>query len=217
MMDFPFPIEKTARFLRVRGIVQGVGFRPFVYNLANNLGLSGSVRNTSQGVEILLEGQPGIIELFINILQSEPPPLARIDSVEVKEEPLSGISGFTILESQPEPGEFQPVSPDIAICKDCLRELFDPGDRRYRYPFINCTNCGPRFTIIKDIPYDRPLTSMSGFRCARIVRRNMMHRRTAVSMPNPPPVPSAAPLSPMRKTGKKSCIKRKHWRQHALY
>jgi len=164
MMALLFPIEMKARFLRVKGIVQGVGFRPFVYNLATSLGLNGTVRNTSQGVEILLEGQPGIIELFINVLQSDPPPLSQIDSVEVEDRSLSGAWGFSILESQPEPGEFQPVSPDIALCEDCRRELFDPKDRRYRYPFINCTNCGPRFTIIKDIPYDRPLTSMTGFK-----------------------------------------------------
>jgi len=163
-MALLFPIEMKARFLRVKGIVQGVGFRPFVYNLATSLGLNGTVRNTSQGVEILLEGQPGIIELFINVLQSDPPPLSQIDSVEVEDRSLSGAWGFSILESQPEPGEFQPVSPDIALCEDCRRELFDPKDRRYRYPFINCTNCGPRFTIIKDIPYDRPLTSMTGFK-----------------------------------------------------
>jgi len=163
--SFPsFPIQNIARFLRVKGIVQGVGFRPFVYTLATSLGLNGSVRNTSQGVEILVEGQVVVVDLFINMLQSQPPPLARIDSVEVSEHDLTGISGFTILESQAEPGEFQPVSPDIAICGDCRRELFDPRDRRHRYPFINCTNCGPRFTIIKDIPYDRPLTSMAGFK-----------------------------------------------------
>jgi hydrogenase maturation protein HypF len=164
MVDLHFPFEIAARFLRVKGIVQGVGFRPFVYNLATGLGLNGTVRNTSQGVEILLEGQPGVIELFTSALQTQPPPLARIDSVEVSPQEISGVRGFTILESQPEPGEFQPVPPDIAICDDCRRELFDPLDRRHRYPFINCTNCGPRFTIIQDIPYDRPLTSMSGFK-----------------------------------------------------
>jgi hydrogenase maturation protein HypF len=164
MVDLRFPFEISARFLLVKGIVQGVGFRPFVYSLATSLGLNGSVRNTSQGVEILVEGQPGVIELFINVLQTQPPPLARIDSVEISQHEVTGIRGFTILESQPEPGQFQPVPPDIAICEDCRREMFDPKDRRHRYPFINCTNCGPRFSIIQDIPYDRPLTSMSGFK-----------------------------------------------------
>ncbi len=164
MVDLRFPFEIAARFLRVKGIVQGVGFRPFVYNLAAGLGLNGTVRNTSQGVEIVLEGQPGVIDLFTHALQTQPPPLARIDSVEVSQREVTGIQGFTILDSQPEPGEFQPVPPDIAICDDCRRELFDPKDRRHRYPFINCTNCGPRFSIIQDIPYDRPLTSMSGFK-----------------------------------------------------
>jgi hydrogenase maturation protein HypF len=154
----------SARFLLVRGIVQGVGFRPFVYTLATRLGLSGSVRNTSHGVEILIEGSSQSVETFILEFRVSPPPLARIDSVEVSDRELSGLSGFTILDSNPEPGEFLPIPPDIAICDDCLLELFDPKDRRYRYPFINCTNCGPRFTIIQDIPYDRPLTSMSEFK-----------------------------------------------------
>jgi hydrogenase maturation protein HypF len=155
--------ENIARFIHVRGIVQGVGFRPFVYTLATRLGLYGSVRNTSHGVEILLEGLIESVDAFSLELQASPPPLARIDSVEVSEREITGISGFAILDSQPEPGEFLPVPADIAICEDCRRELFNPNDRRYHYPFINCTNCGPRFTIIQDIPYDRPLTSMSDF------------------------------------------------------
>ncbi len=105
-----------------------------------------------------------MIELFTNILKTQPPPLARIDTVEVSEQTRSGVTGFSILDSQPEPGEFVPVPADIAICDDCRRELFDPKDRRHHYPFINCTNCGPRFTIIEDIPYDRPCTSMAGFK-----------------------------------------------------
>jgi hydrogenase maturation protein HypF len=155
---------RTARFLRVKGIVQGVGFRPFVYTLATRLGLDGTVRNTSQGVEIFLEGSAESLDAFTRKLQSSPPPLARIDSVDISESEDIGLNGFSILDSQPEPGEFLPVPADIAICDDCRRELFDPKDRRHRYPFINCTNCGPRFTIIYDIPYDRPLTSMASFK-----------------------------------------------------
>jgi hydrogenase maturation protein HypF len=149
--------------LHVTGIVQGVGFRPFVFSLANHLGLSGWVRNTSAGVEIDVDGSPDQIEAFVRAVREDSPPLARIDKVTVSHGSGQGHVGFKILESASLPEAFQPISPDVAVCADCLRELFDPADRRYRYPFINCTNCGPRFTIIKDIPYDRPLTTMAGF------------------------------------------------------
>jgi hydrogenase maturation protein HypF len=149
--------------IHVSGIVQGVGFRPFVYNLATRLGLSGCVRNTSAGVDIAVDGPQEALEAFIKSLREEAPPLARIDDFEVSLGEPAGFDGFEILHSEAIPDAFQPISPDVAICGDCLRELFDPGDRRYRYPFINCTNCGPRFTIIQDIPYDRPKTTMSRF------------------------------------------------------
>lgn len=149
--------------IRVRGIVQGVGFRPFVYGLAANNNLTGWVRNTSSGVEIEINGAPTSVHEFCSRLQNNPPPLARIDEITTEEISPNGATGFMILDSQPQPGEFIPVSPDMATCPDCRRELFDPSDRRYRYPFINCTNCGPRFTIIKDIPYDRPKTTMAPF------------------------------------------------------
>jgi len=157
--------EPVARYLHVTGVVQGVGFRPFVYNLATRLGLSGWVLNSSSGVEIEVAGLPEVVEEFVRRLQEEAPPLARIERVRVEPRPLSGppSASFRILHSEARPGEFQPISPDVAICGDCLRELFDPRDRRYRYPFINCTNCGPRFTIIRDIPYDRPNTTMAPF------------------------------------------------------
>jgi hydrogenase maturation protein HypF len=209
MMDFPFPIDKTARFLRVKGIVQGVGFRPFVYNLATSLGLNGSVRNTSRGVEILLEGQPMVVDLFIDMLQASPPPLAHIDSVEVSEQALSGLNSFTILDSQLEPGEFQPVSPDIAICEDCRRELLDPKDRRYRYPFINCTNCGPRFTIIKDIPYDRPLTSMSGFKMCPQCQAEYDDPADRRFHAQPIACPACGPSIAYAQSGKKAVFKEK--------
>lgn len=149
--------------LHITGIVQGVGFRPFVYNLANRLGLSGWVRNTSAGVDIEVDGAPGDLEIFVRAIRDEAPPLSRIDEVSVTQQRANGFSGFRILESESLPEEFQPISPDVAVCPDCLREMFDRSDRRHRYPFINCTNCGPRFTIIKDIPYDRPLTTMAEF------------------------------------------------------
>lgn len=158
----------SGRQFLVRGIVQGVGFRPFVFNLASRLGIAGWVRNSSAGVEIQAEGPRQAIQAFETELRSNPPPLSRIDEFTANPLAISGYTSFIIMESQPQPGEFLPVSPDVSICPDCRRELFDPGDRRYRYPFINCTNCGPRFTIIQNIPYDRPNTTMSGFPlCAR--------------------------------------------------
>lgn len=147
----------------VSGIVQGVGFRPFVYTLAKTNGLTGRVWNTSSGVEITLSGSSENIESFLETLKNNPPPLARIDKVEEKSQDFQPFTDFEIVESLSVQNSFVPVSPDISICDDCRRELFDPNDRRFRYPFINCTNCGPRLTIIKDIPYDRPKTTMSEF------------------------------------------------------
>ncbi|MCJ7677140.1 MAG: carbamoyltransferase HypF, partial [Anaerolineales bacterium] len=156
--------EKQGLRVRVTGVVQGVGFRPFVYGLATRLGLMGWVRNTAAGVEIEVDGDPEALQTFVGALRADAPPLARIDRLESQPQAASGFASFTILESLDEPGAFLPVSADVGLCADCLRELFDPGDRRYRYPFINCTNCGPRFTIITAIPYDRPNTTMAGFR-----------------------------------------------------
>jgi len=149
--------------VRIRGIVQGVGFRPFVFGLASRIQLTGWVRNTSSGVEIEVNGSQDQLNNFLDCLQTQLPPLARVDSLESEWISPNHDEGFKILESQAQPGDFIPVSPDMSICSDCQRELFDPNDRRYRYPFINCTNCGPRFSIIKDIPYDRPMTTMAGF------------------------------------------------------
>lgn len=149
--------------IHVTGIVQGVGFRPFVYGLAYRHHLTGWVRNSSSGVDIEVDGPAIALSDFARDLRAELPPLARIDQWEATGRPPNGFTTFTILESKSEAGAFQPISPDMATCDDCLRELFDPTDRRYRYPFINCTNCGPRYTIIHDIPYDRPLTTMARF------------------------------------------------------
>jgi len=149
--------------IHITGIVQGVGFRPFVYNLAQRHQLTGWVRNTSAGVDIEVEGENGQLREFVEQLKTELPPLARLDSFSVTERPASGFVQFEILHSEAVEGAFQPISPDVSICPDCRREMNDPHDRRYRYPFINCTNCGPRFTIIQDIPYDRPRTTMSVF------------------------------------------------------
>ena len=140
-----------------------MGFRPFVYSLANRLGLTGWVRNTSAGVEVEVDGPPEILQAFAEAIREEAPPLARIDALSVAYGPASGFAGFEIRGSEDIPEAFQPVSPDVALCEDCRREMLEPGDRRFRYPFINCTNCGPRFTIILDVPYDRPRTTMSRF------------------------------------------------------
>lgn len=159
------PTERTGRRIHITGVVQGVGFRPFVYNLATSLALSGWVLNSSAGVEIEAAGTADALDEFVARLRADAPPLARIEQIDVVPIPadLPANTGFEIRHSQAQPGDVQPISPDVAICDDCLRELFDPGDRRYRYPFINCTNCGPRFTIIRDIPYDRPKTTMAPF------------------------------------------------------
>jgi len=149
--------------IAVQGVVQGVGFRPFVFNLAERLRLRGWVLNNSSGVQIEVEGPPEAVQAFVAALRSEAPPLARIESLEARQMPPCGYDRFEIRRSERQEGRYQLISPDIATCADCRRELFDPGDRRYRYPFTNCTNCGPRFTILADIPYDRPNTTMRVF------------------------------------------------------
>ncbi len=157
--------------IKVTGIVQGVGFRPFVYRLAHKYNLRGWVNNTSKGVTIDVEAGSKDLKKFTNELKRCPPPLAVIESIDIQDklEP-QGHKGFEIKESMVEPGGFVPVSPDISICEDCLKELFDKSDRRHHYPFINCTNCGPRFTITQDIPYDRKNTTMATFRMCSACR-----------------------------------------------
>jgi hydrogenase maturation protein HypF len=149
--------------VRVEGVVQGVGFRPYVYRLASELGLTGYVRNTSQNVTIVVGGPTDAVQKFISRLPDEAPPLARIHRMSVEDAPPCTTTRFEILESAVEEGRSQLVSPDVATCHACLDELLDSTDRRYRYPFTNCTNCGPRFTIITAMPYDRPNTTMSSF------------------------------------------------------
>ncbi len=150
--------------ITVRGIVQGVGFRPFVYRLAKKHKLNGWVYNTSRGVIIEIAGEKKPLGAFLQELKVSPPSAAKIDSLIVKNIKPKNYKNFLIKKSIARDNEFQPVSPDIATCADCRKELFNPKDRRYRYPFINCTNCGPRFTIIQDIPYDRPKTTMKKFK-----------------------------------------------------
>ncbi|MGE5289338.1 MAG: carbamoyltransferase HypF [Micromonosporaceae bacterium] len=149
--------------VRVEGVVQGVGFRPFVYALARRLGLAGHVGNDSRGVFVEVEGPPRLIREFLESLEREAPALARIERLSTTAMKPNGRSGFSIAPSDAAGSRRALVSADTATCEDCLREMSDPADRRFGYPFINCTNCGPRFTIVRDVPYDRPATTMSGF------------------------------------------------------
>jgi hydrogenase maturation protein HypF len=155
---------EVRRQIDVAGIVQGVGFRPYVYRLAIERSLAGNVANSPAGVTIEVEGPSEAVEEFVLKLPLAAPPLSHITHIQVREVPCSGERDFRILATQRGARIQTLISPDVAICPDCLRELFDPRDRRYLYPFINCTNCGPRFTIVRDIPYDRPYTSMASFR-----------------------------------------------------
>jgi hydrogenase maturation protein HypF len=148
---------------RVTGTVQGVGFRPFVYRLAHQYGLAGWVLNDEHGVLLEVEGAEVELSQFFDRLSADAPPLARVESVSPSPAPVTGEHGFRIVQSARGGDPDALIAPDAATCDDCLTELRDPRDRRYRYPFINCTNCGPRFTIVRGVPYDRPLTTMAGF------------------------------------------------------
>jgi len=161
----------SRRLIHVRGIVQGVGFRPFVYNLAHRLQLSGYVLNSSAGVVVEVEGSAPELDEFVTALRRDKPPLAHIEDVAVSVLDACGYAGFVIRESLDEAGQLVPVSPDIATCDDCRRDFRTAGNRRYGYPFTNCTNCGPRYTITRKIPYDRPFTTMACFAmCERCMR-----------------------------------------------
>lgn len=178
MTQFPLLLRQGSDCARVRqrftvtGVVQGVGFRPFVHRIATELGLSGFVGNDSGAVFLEVQGERARLVAFGRRLRAEAPPLARINDVTIRE--LAADAGcareFRIVASRAVPGGTTPIPPDIAVCDDCVAELFDPRDRRYRHPFVTCTNCGPRFTLIRELPYDRPATTMSGFamceRCA---------------------------------------------------
>jgi hydrogenase maturation protein HypF len=154
---------RARRGIRVRGSVQGVGFRPAVYRLASGRKLAGFVRNDSEGVWIEVEGPPPSLSSFVDALGREAPPLARIEAIETVELGALGEQDFLIVASAPRASSRAMVPADAATCAACLREFFDPNDRRYRYPFINCTDCGPRYTIVRDLPYDRARTTMSAF------------------------------------------------------
>jgi hydrogenase maturation protein HypF len=156
-------IERVRSRILVRGAVQGVGFRPFVYRRATALGLAGWVINTSEGVVAEAEGDPEQIAALVQEIREDPPANATVDAVETREVAPRWDNGFEIRASDAAGTRTAQVLPDFATCADCLAELFDPSDRRYRYPFINCTHCGPRYSIIEDIPYDRARTSMRRF------------------------------------------------------
>jgi hydrogenase maturation protein HypF len=158
------------RRYRVHGVVQGVGFRPFVYGLATRLELAGFVLNDGDGVLLEAEGTTDALDELAAALCSDAPRLARVDAVLAELRPVTGAAGFEIRPSTAV-GRSALIPPDVATCDDCLRELFDPGDRRFRYPFVNCTQCGPRFTIVRDVPYDRANTTMAGFALCAECRR----------------------------------------------
>ncbi|MBM6928396.1 carbamoyltransferase HypF [Parasutterella secunda] len=152
-----------AKFFRINGLVQGVGFRPTVYRIARELGLNGEVFNDAEGVGVVLEGEDNQVLAFPEAMRQGKPPLARIDYIHMSDTPVKGYTDFTITESQ-EGKVKTAITADAATCKACLEDMFTPGNRRYRYAFTNCTHCGPRFTITKHLPYDRPQTTMAPFK-----------------------------------------------------
>ncbi len=172
--------KKAARKIEVNGVVQGVGFRPFLFVLAHKYHLTGEVANTDTGVCLVVEGEPDDIELFMADIVDKKPPLSDIMQIKDSMADLVGFDSFTIVKSRIARHRATLVSPDVTICKDCLSELYDPKDRRYEYPFINCTHCGPRYTIIEDVPYDRPKTSMKNFKLCKACQKeydNPLDRR----------------------------------------
>lgn len=157
-------------FLTIKGIVQGVGFRPFIYNLARSMDMKGWINNSSEGVYIDVEGTEENINMFVKYIKQNKPQLAQIDSIEVIRKDYIGYSSFEIKSSEEKTAKATLVSPDIAICKDCLEDIMEFTNHRYQYPFTNCTNCGPRFSIIKDIPYDRKYTTMNQFTMCKVCK-----------------------------------------------
>jgi hydrogenase maturation protein HypF len=159
----PPPVRVIRVRVRVGGIVQGVGFRPFVHSLAGELGLAGTVGNDETGVVVEVEGGAAAVDDFLTALRERPPSLAVVESVRTEPVPATGARGLVITASTATGARAALVSADTAPCDACLAELRDPADRRYRFPFVNCTHCGPRFTIVRDVPYDRATTTMAGF------------------------------------------------------
>ncbi len=188
----PLVSSRRLRF-EIRGAVQGVGFRPFVYRLATELGLAGWVLNDVRGVEVEVEGTPALLEAFRTRLEAEAPPRAIVRSVSASWHEPAGFLSFEIRKSAGGGAKSVSVLPDVATCSDCLAELEDPADRRYRYPFLNCTNCGPRFTIVRALPYDRPNTTMSGFALCADCRREYEEPRDRRFHAQPTACPACGP------------------------
>jgi hydrogenase maturation protein HypF len=153
----------SAKKVNISGVVQGVGFRPFLFGLAHRHHLCGHVSNTASGVALFVQGAPGDLDAFLLDIPEKKPPLSQISQIVATETPPLDLTDFTIVKSREDQARSTLISPDVGVCPDCLKEMQDPADRRFEYPFINCTNCGPRYTIIQDIPYDRPKTSMKSF------------------------------------------------------
>lgn len=167
-------MNKNRKFIEVKGIVQGVGFRPFIYNLAKLNNLSGWVNNTSHGVIIDIEGDEKSLNSFINELKNKPPALSKITSINIINKEIANYKGFFIKKSNSNLSVTTYISPDYSICPQCKKEIFDKNNRRYRYPFTNCTNCGPRFSIIKSLPYDRISTTMNEFEMCEKCKKEYM-------------------------------------------
>jgi hydrogenase maturation protein HypF len=153
----------SAKKVNISGVVQGVGFRPFLFGLARRHHLCGHVSNTASGVALYIQGTPGDLDAFLLDIPKKKPPLSQISQIVATDTPPLDLTDFTIVKSREDQARSTLISPDVGVCPDCLKEMQDPADRRFEYPFINCTNCGPRYTIIQDIPYDRPKTSMKSF------------------------------------------------------
>ncbi|SMC37668.1 Hydrogenase maturation protein, carbamoyltransferase HypF [Desulfocicer vacuolatum DSM 3385] len=180
----------SAGRINISGVVQGVGFRPFLFQLAHDYGFNGEVSNTSRGVRLVVEGNPEKMDDFCRDIVKKHPPLASVCDLQYTPVPVRGYIDFTICTSHGEGERSALISPDVSVCDDCLKEMTDPTDRRFEYPFINCTNCGPRYTIIKDIPYDRPKTAMASFPMCPACRKEYddpMNRRFH-AQPNACPV-----------------------------
>jgi hydrogenase maturation protein HypF len=190
--------------LRVDGTVQGVGFRPFVYRLAGELQLGGWVRNDGRGVELEIEGPCEAVRAFAERLTAEAPPMARVERVRSEPQPLRGERRFWIASSTRDGRADALVAPDAATCGQCLTELRDPGDRRYRYPFINCTNCGPRFTIVRGVPYDRPRTTMRSFQMCAACQSEFEDPRDRRFHAQPNACPQCGPEARLLRAGEAS-------------
>ena len=203
----------TAKRLEINGIVQGVGFRPFLFKLANRHGLKGEAANTASGVSLIVEGEHLAIDRFMADLSVLKPPLAHIIDVKATPIPTSGYTTFSIVKSQTGETRATLISPDAAVCDDCLSEMHDPSDRRFGYPFINCTNCGPRYTIIDDVPYDRPKTSMRQFTMCGPCQKEYDDPADRRFHAQPNACPTCGPrVTLCRWPGKSHCCRRPHRR-----